>query len=239
MKKIRSYNTGYACEGSRIFFEQHFPEGEIEKIILFCHGFPGTNRLDKLVYALKDEPISIVEVNYGGDQKSQGRFSFLGSIEDIIAMTNKLDHRYPHIPIHALGYSMGGFYVSNLLNQRPTIFDKAIFLNPVVDTKTFFADKLLMDELWGYADDVLSLYEHAVYQEEIVHINKNCNPIDFAYKFEIPTSVVQSTADEVLDPAISKKFFNLLCCEKKFYEISGAKHDLAGNEKQLLRAIIE
>ena len=206
---------------------------------MFCHGFSGTNRLDKLACALKDEPVSIVEINYRGDQKSMWRFSFLGSIEDIIAMTEKLCYRHYNIPIHALGYSMGGLYVANLLDQRPNILDKAIFLNPVVDARTFLADKPLLNELWGYANDVLSLHGHEFYQKEITNINKNYNPIDFAREFKIPINVVQSTADEVLDPEISKKFFNLLCCEKKFYDIPGAKHDLMGNEKQLLLAIIE
>lgn len=239
MKKIRDLNAGCIYSGECIFFEQHFPRGEIEKVILFCHGFPGTNRLDELAHALRNEPISIIEINYRGDPKSQGKFSFLGSIKDIRVMTDQLNREYRHIPIHALGYSMGGFYVANLLNRKPDIFDKAIFLNPVVDTETFFADKPLIDELWGYADDVLSLHERRVYQEEIVHINKNCNPINFADGFKIPISVVQSNADEVLDPNISKKFFNLLHCENKFYEILGAEHDLMGNEEQLLRAIVE
>jgi hypothetical protein len=32
---------------------------------------------------LKNSAISLVEINYRGDKKSEGKFSFLGSIKDI------------------------------------------------------------------------------------------------------------------------------------------------------------
>lgn len=226
-------------EGCNIVFEQHGSMNNTEKVVLFCHGFPGTNRLIKLADALKNDPISIIEINYRGDEKSQGKFSFLGSKKDILAVANHLKSYYNRVPLCALGYSMGGFYVASLLNDGLNLFDEAILLNPVVDTQALFSNKPLMSELWGHANNTLSLYKPGFYEEEIAEINKNHNPIDIAHRLRIPISIVQSTADEVLDPEIAKNFFAALNCEKKYFEVPNAKHDLTGNEQQLLKAIIE
>ena len=52
---------------------------------------------------------------------------------------------------------MGGFYVSNIINEDPNIFEKVILLNPVVDSMALFSNKPLMDELWEHAKNILSL----------------------------------------------------------------------------------
>lgn len=226
-------------EGCSIVFEQYGSMNNVEKVVLFCHGFPGTNRLVRLADALKNEPISIIEINYRGDEKSQGKFSFLGSKKDVLVVANYLRSCYSRVPLCALGYSMGGFYVASLLNDRLNLFDKAILLNPVVDTQSFFSDKPLMDELREYANNVLLLHNPGFYEKEVVEINKNYNPINIAHRLKTPISIVQSTADEVLDPEIAKNFFAALNCEKKYFEVPNAKHDLIGNEKQLIQAIIE
>lgn len=234
MQKINKVESG----GHSIVLEQHGSMNNAEKIILFCHGFPGTNRLIKLANALRNKPVSMIEINYRGDEKSQGKFSFLGSKNDIVVVANHLKSCYNHVPICALGYSMGGFYVASLLNDGLNIFDEAVLLNPVVDTKALFSDKPLMDELWGYTN-VLSLHEPGFYEKEIKKINKNHNPIDIAHQLKTPISIVQSTTDEVLDPEIAKKFFVALDCKKRYFEIPNGMHDLMGDEQQLLRAIIE
>lgn len=238
-QKTKEIDSRLIYRGSRILFEQYCSTNNVEKVILFCHGFPGTNRLKGLADALENEPISVIEINYRGDPKSQGKFSFLGSTMDILAVANYLKSRYDRVPLYALGYSMGGFYVANLLNRRSSVFDKAILLNPVVDTQALFSNKPVMDELWGYAKN-LSLYKPDFYKREITEINKSYNPIiDIARCLKTPVSIVQSTADEVLDPAIAKRFFNALKCEKKYFKIPNATHDLMGDEKELIKAIIE
>jgi len=225
-----------------IVIEQYGVMENFDKIILFCHGFPGTNRLVNLEEALKNKPVSIVEINYRGDKKSGGKFSFLGSMADILTVARYLKRSYGSIPIYAIGYSMGGFYVANLLNLYPSIFDGVILLNPVVDTEAFFSDKALMDDLWKYARDILSLRSQAFYEKEIIRINQRNNPMKFAHRIKTPIIIVQSGDDEVLDPEIVKKFFvalELNCVEKRLFWIPNAKHDLMGDEEQLLRAIIE
>ena len=224
-------------DGSRIKSEQYGNIENAEKIILFCHGFPGSNRITRLKDSLKNEPISIVEINYRGDKKSEGKFSFIGSIKDIVTVANYLKEHY-RVPLHALGYSMGGFYVTNIINQEPQMFEKVILLNPVVDTRVLFSNKLVMDELWMDANNILSLKTPEDYEEEIDTVNSTYNPIGFVKRLITPMTIVQSTADEVLSPKIAKKFYASLICEKSYHEIPNAKHDLKGDEEQLIHSII-
>ena len=92
-------------------------------------------------------------------------FSFLGSIKDIRTVATHLKEKYK-VPLHALGYSMGGFYVTNIINKEPGIFDHIILLNPVVDTISLFSNKQLMDQLWEHAKNILSLKPTKDYKEE-------------------------------------------------------------------------
>ena len=106
---------------ARLLFEYYGDINNAKKIVLFCHGFPGSSRLIMLGNNLKDSAISLVEINYRGDKKSEGKFSFLGSIKDIRTVAGHLKEKYK-VPLHALGYSMGGFYVSNIINKEPWYF---------------------------------------------------------------------------------------------------------------------
>ena len=222
--------------GSKIICEQYGNIKNAKKILLFCHGFPGSSRLVRLYDNLKNKSISLVEMNYRGDKKSEGKFSFLGSIKDIKTVANFLKDKYK-VPLHALGYSMGGLYVFNIINTEPHIFEKVILLNPVVDSTALFSNKHLMDELWNNAKNILSLKTPETYEEEIARIISNLNPIAFVEKLKTNIIIIQSTNDEVLDPKLAKKFYTLLKGEKNYLEILNKKHDLMGDEKELIDAL--
>ena len=220
-------------DGSKIICEQFGDISNAKIILLFCHGFPGSNRLERLYDNLKIKSISVVEINYRGDKKSQGKFSFLGSLTDIKTVANYFKEKYK-VPLHALGYSMGGLYVSNIVNKVPHLFEKVILLNPVVDSKALFSNTLLMDELWIHAENILSLKTHESYREEISKINSCFNPMGFVEKLKTNIIIIQSTKDEVLDPKLAKKFYCLLKGKKRYIEIRNKKHDLMGDEKVLV-----
>jgi pimeloyl-ACP methyl ester carboxylesterase len=201
-------------DGNVIMCELQGDIKNAKKILLFCHGFPGSSRLVRLYDNLKNKSISVVEMNYRGDKKSEGKFSFLGSIKDIKTVASFLKEKYK-VPLHALGYSMGGLYVSNIINKEPNVFEKVILLNPVVDSKALFSDKPLMSELWKHAKIILSLKSLENYEEEISRIISELNPIGFVEKLKSNIIIIQSTNDEVLEPKLAKKFYNLLNVEKK------------------------
>jgi len=229
-------NLSLCVDGSIIMCELHGDIKNAKKILLFCHGFPGSSRLVRLYDNLKNKSISVVEMNYRGDKKSEGRFSFLGSIKDIEIVANFLKEKYK-VPIHALGYSMGGLYVSNIINKYPNFFEKVILLNPVVDSMAPFSDKPLMDELWKNAKNILSISSRETYEEEISKIISELNPIGFVEKLKSNIIIIQSTSDEVLDPKLAKKFYTLLNTEKSYVEIPNKTHDLMGDEKELIDAL--
>ena len=223
-------------DGSVIVCEQYGDIKNAKKILLFCHGFPGSSRLVCLWDNLKNKSISVVEINYRGDKKSKGKFSFLGSIIDIKTVAIFLKEKYK-VPLHALGYSMGGFYVSNIINEDPNIFEKVILLNPVVDSMELLSNKPLMNELWEHAKNILSLKTTQIYEEESKRIVGDLNPMGFVEKIKNNIIIIQSDNDEVLEPKLAKKFYSLLLGTKSYFELPNKTHDLIGDEKELLEAL--
>jgi len=238
METIKKTELSLYIDGSKIIFEYYGDINNAKKIVLFCHGFPGSSRLVLLGNNLKNSAISLVEINYRGDKKSEGKFSFLGSIKDIRTVASYLKEKYK-VPLHALGYSMGGFYVTNLINKEPDIFDQITLLNPVVDTISLFSNKQLMDQLWEHAKNILSLKPTEDYEEEINEVIGKLNPLGFAEKLSNKITIIQSIKDEVLAPELAKKFYTLLSCKKSYREVVNATHDLMGDEKELVDAILD
>jgi pimeloyl-ACP methyl ester carboxylesterase len=238
METIKKTELSLNIDGSKIIFEYYGDINNAKKIVLFCHGFPGSSRLVLLGNNLKNSAISLVEINYRGDKKSEGKFSFLGSIKDIRAVASHLKEKYK-VPLHALGYSMGGFYVSNIINKEPFVFDQIILLNPVVDTISLFSNKQLMDQLWEHAKNILSLKPTEDYEEEINEVIGKLNPLGFVEKLSNKITIIQSIKDEVLAPELAKKFYTLLSCKKSYREVVNATHDLMGDEKELIDVILD
>jgi pimeloyl-ACP methyl ester carboxylesterase len=238
METIKKTELSLYIDGSKIIFEHYGDINNAKKIVLFCHGFPGSSRLVLLGNNLKNSSISLVEINYRGDKKSEGKFSFLGSIKDIRAVASHLKEKYK-VPLHVLGYSMGGFYVTNIINKEPCVFDQIILLNPVVDTISLFSNKQLMDQLWEHAKNILSLKPTEDYEEEISEVISKLNPLGFAEKLKGKITIIQSTKDEVLAAKLAKKFYTLLSCEKSYREVVNATHDLMGDEKELIDGILD
>jgi|TARA_B110000037_G_scaffold186169_1_gene216019 esterase/lipase len=236
MKTAKKTELSLYVDGSKIICEYYGDIKNAKKIVLFCHGFPGSSRLVRLCDNLKTKPISIVEINYRGDKKSEGEFSFLGSIKDIRTVANHLKEKYK-VPLHALGYSMGGFYVTNIINKDPHIFEKIILLNPVVDILALFSNKSLMEKLWRNAENILSLKTTEDYQEEMKLMIINLNPIEFAKKLKSNITIIQSTKDEVLEPKLARRFYNLLNGKKNYLEVLNKTHELLGDEKELIDSV--
>lgn len=94
----RSKIFSISVEGKKVVSVVHYPIQKGGKVLLFCHGFPGTNRLPHLRESLAKYPFSLIEINYRGDKASEGRFSFLGCSEDILKVTQYLQKQWASIP---------------------------------------------------------------------------------------------------------------------------------------------
>lgn len=214
----------------------HYPTNkDLKGIVLFCHGFPGTTRLEKMAAELNKYGYTLVEINYRGDKESDGKFSFFGSIEDIKTVAKHLRQNYGATPLTALGYSAGGLYLTNIIRKQPQLFDKIVLLNPLLDAS--FTNTPLMDELWNEAARIIRLRSMKTYKDEMKKMNENYNPISFAKEITIPITIIQSTDDEVLPTDIVKNFYKQLRKPGKLLWIEGAKHDLYGDEPKLIKTL--
>jgi len=198
-----------------------------EKTILFAHGFPGTNRLPGIITHLRKKGFSWVEINYKGDKKTKGKFSFLGSIEDIKDATNWIQSQFNPYKLYILGYSYGGFCTLNLIRENPNLYDKVLLLNPVIDAE-FFKIHPIMPSLWDIAEKILKLYPKDFYREEIEKIINNYNPIKFTHELKDNLYIIQSTEDMLCPKELAKEFAKIT--NSTFIPLLDKGHDLKGEE---------
>lgn len=207
-------------------------------VLLFCHGFPGTNMLPQLSSSLPSQ-VSLVSVRYRGDQNTSGAFSFLGSMQDIINTAKQLRRLHTINRLTGLGYSAGGFYLLNIVRSHKKLFDALILINPVTNSY-FWSDAPVMDELWGFTqkNEVIRLRSARFYNNETRTMNAQYNPMTFTHEIQTPIALVQSSRDDVVPPQELKLFFELLGSREKYYfPIIGGRHDITGGEKEIQRAI--
>jgi esterase/lipase len=100
-----------------------------------------------------------------------------------------------------------------------------------------FYNKPLIDELWQHAKNILSLKTPETYKDEITRVISDLNPIGFVKKLKNNIIIIQSTEDEVLEPKLAKKFYSLINSKKSYVEMPNKKHDLMGDEKELIDAL--
>ncbi len=220
----------------KIAYFEHKTDKVLKRIVLFCHGFPGNNRLAETAKALNDHGITLIEANYRGDEGCEGKFSFFGSMEDIRALTEHTKEQYSGVPITILGFSAGGFYTSCLIRKQPDLFDKVVLLNPLLDVA--FTRSPMMDVLWEEARESLQLYDSDFYKHEIEKMHKEYNPIEFVAELTPEIHIVQSSDDEVLPPATAESFYDKLQNPGELVWISNAKHSISGNEPELINVLI-
>ena len=94
-----------------------------------------------------------------------------------------------------------------------------------------------MEKLWRNAENILSLKTTEDYQEEMKLMIINLNPIEFAKKLKSNITIIQSTKDEVLEPKLARRFYNLLNGKKNYLEVLNKTHELLGDEKELIDSV--
>lgn len=231
MKSFRDWN------GLLRFF---LPDGndKPKKMVLFCHGFPGIARLEKLRELLISRGIGWAETRYRGDPNYKGYFNFLAPLVDIVVAAQRVRERFPEACVSVIGYSYGGFCVLNILKFSPNSFDEVILLNPLLDTsflKTEEMRRLIEDA--RYVIRIRGYDDHARDIEEISRFN---NPKNFVSELElaIPVSLVLSQKDEVLPLSEAMDFYaRLKVRNRRLTWIPEAGHELRGDEPELLEAV--
>ncbi|MFA5134631.1 MAG: alpha/beta fold hydrolase [Patescibacteria group bacterium] len=219
----------------KIAYFEYPTKQALKGIVLFCHGFPGGNRLDTLAKPLNEHEITLIEANYRGDPECGGKFSFFGSLDDIKTLTHAIKKQYPVVPITILGFSMGGFFTCCLARDYPDLFNKIVLLNPLLDVS--FTKTEIMQRLWIEAHEALQLYDQNLYRDETERMFHEANPIDFVPELKPKIHMVISTNDEVLPPATAQRFYDRLPNKGKFTWIQGAEHSVSGDEPEIINAL--
>jgi pimeloyl-ACP methyl ester carboxylesterase len=213
------------------------PPTKLRGILLFCHGFPGTNRLPKLAHRMYDSGIMLVEINYSGDKETGGKFSFYKCIRNIESTSHELRRAYPGKKIVALGYSLGGLYLLNVVRKKPKLFDKIILANPVLEPAFLFESPLMLG-LWKIAKRILALEKEQFYQSEIYSLLSQNNPFGFVNELAVPMEMVLSEKDEVISLTQAKELYSMYKKQAGLTKIQNAKHELNGDEKELVAALL-
>jgi len=212
-------------------------DGKFRKIVIFCHGFPGSNRLSELALILTGQGIALLEVGYQGDKAMGcgGKFSFIKSTHDIGAACLWVEQVYDNIEKQILGFSAGGFYALNFAYEHPELVDSLVLLNPVVTWLIFF-DERIMHDLWKEAGELLSLQAPDAYKKESDELRTKYDPCVFADRLAVQVTLLQSQNDEVLKPALARYFIKFIH-DGKFILIKRAGHGLRGDEPELIEAL--
>lgn len=227
--KVKSGNSNIALE---VWGDPSF-----RRVVLYCHGFPGVNRLLGLRKRLP-KGVTLIDVNYRGDKKSGGVFGFRYAIDDVVNAAQYVRVHYKPKSIAAFGYSVGGLYVLNAVRKYPKIFSTLTLLNPLVNT--YFLDGApVMNELWAFTKRtrIIRIVSAQVYRNEVRRLHRSYNPILFAHTIKVPITLIQSEKDEVLPAFEAKAFFDLLRTHKRYIVLAGKRHDCTGSEPAIIRAV--
>ncbi len=226
-----------AVHNENINYIVHATEQNLLKhIVLYCHGFPGGNRMVGLVKPLQEHGITMIEARYRGDEGCGGKFSFLGSIEDITVITTQLRKEYPGIPITVLGFSAGGYYTCNIIRKQPNMFDGVVLLNPLLDLS--FMETATMHRLWQEAKESLSLHDEKFYADELTTMRRDYHPVDFVSELKPKINMVVSEKDTALPPQTAKQFYDQLPNPGTFRWIPNAPHGVNGDEPEIVKVVL-
>lgn len=136
---VPKYDTFINSEGLKLFYRIYEPSsGEIEKIIVGCHGASGDGEYfillaDQIVEQTK---IALYFMDYRGHGRSEGTkgdtkdFQFY--IDDLKEFLAFLREKYPKKPFYLVGESMGGIVSLNYVAQNPDSISGLIEFAPGV-----------------------------------------------------------------------------------------------------------
>ncbi|MBQ3072162.1 MAG: alpha/beta fold hydrolase [Oscillospiraceae bacterium] len=125
---VPAENVGIAAEinGSTVFGRVLLPAlddpNKRTPIVLFLHGFPGTEQNRDLAQLLRTTGLACAHFSYRGVWGSKGYYSFTHLIEDAMAMAEYLRGRAEELRIdperlYLVGHSMGGFTSVNSIAE--------------------------------------------------------------------------------------------------------------------------
>jgi pimeloyl-ACP methyl ester carboxylesterase len=121
------------------------PHAHVKGVVLLCHPFLKygmhyffNNELDK---ALNDQGFHVVTFNF----KGFGHSNIKGHAfyEDVLSISDLIKRQFPHLPLHLLGCSFGGFQLSHALARDGSLFNSVVLDSVPCSVTTYFKNGLL------------------------------------------------------------------------------------------------
>ena len=94
--------------------------------LLLLHGYPGNERNLDLAQVVRAHGWNVIYFNYRGAWGSQGKFSFMNSVEDVVNVVNYCEQNQDELQIDVanmvlFGHSMGAWVCLKAIQKLPNI----------------------------------------------------------------------------------------------------------------------
>lgn len=261
----------YTTDGLRLKGTIWLPEAPPRSVTCLVHGFgEHIGRYEHVAAAFNQENIALAAIDLRGHGKSEGKRGHTPSynhlLEDLRLFIRHISNRFPNVPIHLYGHSMGGNIVSNyLLIDRPATLHSAIITStwfrlrfdpPKIkvvlgrlmrkiypkysESNDLYPDHLSRDTSIGKAYQADPLVNDKITTEMYFAITEAGQwALDHASPIELPLLVMHGSADPITSPEASKDFAERVNAQYRSWdEMYHETHNEVGRE-QVIDAIIQ
>jgi alpha-beta hydrolase superfamily lysophospholipase len=240
-----------------IFTQSWVPASPIATLVLVHGLGEYSSRYTRFVNHLTEQKIAVFALDHEAHGRSGGVQEYVEKVQhlvdDVATYALTVHQQFPELPHVIFGHSMGGCISMTLCLQQPLLFDYAIFsapttirpvtVNPVMralggvvakvgpklrltplDTATLCRDPAVVQ---AYKADPLVWHQN-------LPVGFGCNILDTGdqliqdrSRFSMPVLFVSGSADEIVNPAGSLKFFEGCSSQDKTYiSLTGWYHEL-------------
>ncbi|MCB9062363.1 MAG: alpha/beta fold hydrolase [Halobacteriovoraceae bacterium] len=228
---------------------QNDVDSQTKKAILFLHGFPAESSISPVDPKI-EKNIDIAEnfaqtfkldtylLHYKGLGKSEGIFSFTGSIEDSLKYCESLTEK-GYEQIYLFGHSWGGLVALNLAHKLTTNIAGLALFSPF----NLIGSRPEIESLFDLVVlEVPYLFEKktkAEYIDELIDIGLFFSPRKFANEIlsDIPIYIYQAINDNEVPEQTTLDLVNLLH-QNCFYKEIKTDHSLKENRDKVVNLIL-
>lgn len=222
-------------DGTELMLGVSKPSNNPRAIVLYLHTVCGDyKQLGHFAEMFKDQNITyITYTRSGNDPKLKFKnFNFVGDDRELQIVIKYITNRFPNIPIHAMGASAGSALLIRHLAKYndKKIIKSAILISPGYDfiksyekmshiSQAYLVNKMKYlvrnvipkEKLSGVKtlNDWINLQSNLLGYDSSDTYIKNCDPVHFLHKINVPTLFISSMDDNIFSGEITKQFIDL------------------------------
>ena len=248
LRKTAPFSTQYATGVMKKMYHWRAKK-DSKGTLVIVHGLgEHAGRYKNLAGVFNGAGYDVVSADLPGHGKTSGPRGHIRRFEDFYSVVDEMIHASQH-PVYLMGHSLGGLIALRYVEERSPGVKKLILsnpalkiaINPVLKLALAFlnvlAPKMSFDNRINV--DFLSRNKEAVrryVEDELVHRQVTarlvCQLMEHLHKafaeasrVGIPTLLILSTADKIVPPDASERFFKLLQAPKKLVKYEGCYHE--------------